>query len=408
MNIIEKCEICGNDNLIEVLNLGEHPLCDDLIPINSERVCQKYPIEILFCEKCNSAHQKYQPAKNIVFPPEYHYRAHFTQDVLNGMKNLAESCVEKIGNLKGKNILDIGCNDGSLLSFFEKYGSNCIGVEPTNAAVEAKEKGYIIYQDYFTPCLAKKILQDAGHIDIITFTNVFAHIENLPELISALKILINENTTTVIENHYLGSILQQKQFDTFYHEHVRTYSVTSFSRIAEQLDCKIDEVIFPRRYGGNVRVYLKKNTSEKSDDDIKNILEQEKNFCLQFEKMENDIKEWIIFKKSLIESKVNQFGAIPAKAFPGRAAILIHLLGLNEKMISAVYEKSGSQKIGCYVPGTRIPILDEKEFFADEKLMRKPILNLAWHISEEIHNYLRKKCFDGEIIDIVGDEDFKS
>ena len=99
-----------------------------------------------------------------------------------------------------------------------------------------------------------------GKIDVITFTNVFAHINNFSELIGSLKLFIsnNPNILIVIENHYLGSVLNKKQFDTFYQEHPRTYSVTSFNFISNLLGLNISKLNFPKRYGGNIRVFLSK------------------------------------------------------------------------------------------------------------------------------------------------------
>src|ERR1041384_412396 len=92
--------------------------------------------------------------------------------------------------------------------------------------------------------------------DVITFTNVFAHIEHLDNVLRALKRLMAEQTVVVIENHYLGAVLDGNQFDTFYHEHCRTYSYTSFVHIAESLGVRLLKVDFPSRYGGNIRVFL--------------------------------------------------------------------------------------------------------------------------------------------------------
>ena len=99
---IERCEVCGNRELESVLNLGLHPMCDDLVPVNDSRVCSEYPIEILFCDKCVTAHQRFQVPKQQLFPNSYHYRSRFTADVLNGMKGLVEACVAKHGSLHGK------------------------------------------------------------------------------------------------------------------------------------------------------------------------------------------------------------------------------------------------------------------------------------------------------------------
>src|SRR5438132_626529 len=105
---IKNCEVCGNDKLDAVLDLGAHPLCDDLIPVGDPRVCREYPIEILFCENCVTAHQRFQVPKRELFPTTYHYRSRFTADVLNGMVTLVNSCEKHVPTLRSKKILDIG------------------------------------------------------------------------------------------------------------------------------------------------------------------------------------------------------------------------------------------------------------------------------------------------------------
>ncbi len=392
LKIIKNCEVCNNDNLINVLDLGLNPLCDDLVKINSKKINIKYPIKIMFCKICKTAHQKYQVDKKKLFPENYHYRASMTKDVLRGMEELFNSSNQIIKNFKNKTVIDIGCNDGSLLKFYKKKGANTIGVEPTKAIKEAKFVDQK-FQKYFNKSVANKIRNKNKDIHLITFTNVFAHIDNLNELINNLKILINKKTLIIIENHYLGSILKYNQFDTFYHEHPRTYSLESFKYIANKLDMKIVKFSLPKRYGGNIRVYLSKRKITKKQ---KNV--DESDFEKKFSKMNNFINNWKNkFKLNIL--KLNKlYGPLRAKAFPGRASILVNSLNLNNKHIKGVYEKSDSLKVGHYLPGTRIKILNDKKFDYNDK---KPIINFAWHINEEIQKYLRSKGFNGKIIPII-------
>jgi len=406
-NEISTCEVCENKVLTSVLNLGLHPMCDDLVEIAEERDCKEYPIEILFCNNCFTAHQRFQVPKEDLFPSTYHYRSRFTADVLNGMKSLVDSCEQRFGKLNGKKVLDIGCNDGSLLDFFRDKGAETIGLEPTDAYLDAENKNHEVYNNYFTVDVANKILNEKGKFDYITFTNVFAHIEDLNGVLDSLKVLMMDKTIIVIENHYLGSVLDGSQFDTFYHEHPRTYSFNSFSFMAKKLELETLDVEFPSRYGGNIRVFLGDSSlyGQQNKNDLEALNLNEESFAEKFLILNKKIDNWKLTKKKLIEELVVNHGPLRAKAFPGRAAILIKILGLNSDMISEVYEKPGSLKIGYYLPGTRIPIFsDEVLFSLDDK--SKPILNLAWHIPSEIRKYLKEKGYHGEIIDILEVKDF--
>jgi len=402
---VNTCEVCGNTSLVTVLDLGYHPMCDDLIRNGSSEVCREYPIEILLCRGCLTAHQRFQIPKRELFPLTYHYRARFTADVLNGMADLANQCEDRYGDLGGKKVLDIGCNDGSLLDCFKRKGAITLGIEPTGAEEEAKQKGHQTYNTFFDLDIAGRILATYGKFDFITFTNVFAHIENLAEVIASLKLLIDTNTVIVIENHYLGAVLDGNQFDTFYHEHPRTYSYTSFVHIAKSLGVTILSVEFPKRYGGNIRVFMGNQGCELHVPGMQDLVKKEESIPERFSLLEHHVEQWKQNKSKIIDQLVRSYGKLPAKAFPGRAAILVKILGLTEDSISAVYEKPGSLKIGYYVPGTRIPILSDDILFQSQN-SNKPVLNLAWHIAGEIRRYMLDKGYQGEVVDIIDKNDF--
>ena len=406
INEITSCEVCGAKDIQSVLDLGKHPMCDDLVPVEGSRICNEYPIEILFCRDCNTAHQRFQVPKEDLFPSTYHYRSRFTADVLTGMAGLVEACVERFGSMANKKVLDIGCNDGSLLDIFKQQGAITFGIEPTDAYLDAKSKGHITYNSYLSQTIAAAFVAQYGSPDFITFTNVFAHIEDLNEVLCSLKSLMAKDTVIVIENHYLGSVLDGNQFDTFYHEHPRTYSYGSFVHMVKTLETHLLDVQFPSRYGGNIRVFMGNSMREKTGlIDLKELSIREGQFFEDFTALRKNIKSWLKRKHQFLKEQIMKYGKLRAKAFPGRAAILVKLLGLDEQSISAVYEKPGSLKIGHFLPGTHIPILSDDELFSlkDQTL---PLLNLAWHIPGEIHGYLNEHGYTGPIIDILSADDF--
>ena len=403
--IINRCQIC-NGYLKGFLDLGKQPLCDDLTlkPNNSNF----YKLKVSYCKKCLTAYQKYNIQKKVLFPKNYHYRSSNTKDVVDGMKDLVNSSKKYLKNLKSKNVLDVGCNDGTLLSLFKKEGCKTFGIEPTKAAVEAKKKGHIIFKDYFDKTLSKKIRKKIGDVDIITFTNVFAHIEDLSDLLFSLKSISNNNTLIIIENHYLGEVIKKTQFDTFYHEHPRTYSLKSFVNISKKINISLIDFKFVKRYNGNIRVYLKGSGKlYKSQKKIIESLRLEKLKINKIKTFQKKVNKWKLNKKRQIENINKKFGPLPAKAFPGRASISINLLRLNSNHISNVYEKNSSLKANKFIPGTDIKILKEKHFNV-KKYNNGILINLAWHISNEIKNYLRRKMnFKGKIINIISNSDFK-
>lgn len=385
---IKICEVCQNKKLYNVLDLGLHPLCDDLISFNEDRICQEFPIEILLCKKCFTAHQKFQVPKQLLFHPDYHYRARMTGSVLLGMKDFVKSCEDNFGSLRNKTVLDIGCNDGSLLNFFKEKGSSTFGIEPTDAAFDSKHKTFNMFFDNKAALLIKKKIKK---IDLITFTNVFAHIENLAELIKNIKLISSKETKIIIENHYLGAIFKNSQFDTFYHEHPRTYSLGSFRFIAKSLKKEILDFEFVSRYGGNIRVFIGEGSKSPKT-------KSENHFYDNFLDLRESMNKWIISAKKKINRLNKVYGPINAKAFPGRAAILVKLLNLNTNNIKAVFEIKGSKKVNHYVPGTKIPILPERELYKNN--VNEPILNLAWHIPDEVKKNLKNNGFVGKIINI--------
>ncbi len=164
----------------------------------------------------------------------------------------------------------------------------------------------------------------------------------------------------------------------------------------------VSHVEFPDRYGGNIRVFLSRTEHDGESNGA--LFERERGYGDDLSWMPQEIARWQVRKLQEIKAAVAQHGPLAGKAFPGRAAIPIKMLGLDRSLINAGYEKPGSGKIGQMVPGTRIPILSDDVFPAASRSL--PLINMAWHIAEEIETYLRGRGFSGEIINIISPDDF--
>lgn len=309
---------------------------------------------------------------------------------MDGMEDLVEASIRFRAPKKGDRVLDIGCNDGSLLSKFRTHGLVTVGVDPTESILEHSGSIDHPYMDFFTPELAEELREAFGSFQYITMTNVFAHIEDFQSLCRALEMLIGPDTLVVIENHYLGAILGRSQFDTFYHEHPRTYSARSFSFVSEKLSCPIVDASFPERYGGNIRVFMSRDSQH---DGLPFSFPDESWFPAALVEMQKTYTTWKTVAKSALE-RLSLEGKVAGKALPGRAVMLISSLEIGEKTMSEIFEKPDSPKVGLQVPGSHITIK------SDDELVGAGYTDLviwAWHISDEVARYLRELGFKGRL-----------
>lgn len=384
---IKDCEVCSSNITGPKLDFGMQPLCDDLNEdVNYSLNATKYRQKIILCLSCLTAHQKYQVPKNNLFKSNYHYRASLTKDVLNGMKELANSASKFIKLDQNSVVLDIGCNDGSLLKIFkELYNCQIIGVDPTDA-IDFSENLDLKLKDYFDIKAVEEIKKKFDKVDLITFTNVFAHIEDLNLLLKNLSELIDLKTVIIIENHYLGSIVDKSQFDTFYHEHPRTYSIESFKHISKKLDMNLVDVSFPKRYGGNIRVVLAKDNAQI---DLK--LYKEKRFVEKFETMQSIYENWADKSKEVIDIHQRSNKIFFGKSLPGRAVMLINSLELKSSIMPTVFEQSFSPKVNNFIPGTDIKV------DSDDNIKNGDLIIWSWHIFDEVLLYLKNLNYVGNI-----------
>jgi len=390
---IESCQVCDSPDLEEIISLGHLPQVNVMQTIGEElQEDVFFPAELLLCKKCSLVQLSHIVDPEIIFPPSYAYTSRTTRILKDNFKNLAEESEKLLGLTKSDLVVDIGSNDGTLLSNFTKFRVQ--GVEPTDIAKYANENGIPTIQSFFNHETAKKIVADQGHAKLVTAANVFAHIENVHSIIDGIKALIDDKGVFINESHYLVGLIETNQYDTIYHEHLRYYSLTSLKYLLEMHGLQIFYAKLIPTHGGSIRVYAANKGQFKVSESVTQILDAESKYLTKenFEK----------FKKNVVQSKFGLYstmhdlgGTIGAIGAPSRASTLINYIGLNEDIIKFVLEAPGSNKIGKYSPGTKIPILGETPELLSSV---DNLLLLSWHIADEIKPKLREKGFKGKFI----------
>lgn len=381
----KKCALC-KAKLVTVLNLGKLPLANHLLTRQElSKKEKKYPLTLCFCESCGFL-QLGQIVSPKVMYEDYLYVPSISKTLVNHFENLKNS-VLKIK--KGRNsVLDIGSNDGTLLKFFKPTSLSILGVDP---AIKIAEAATLIGIPTLPICFnfrnARKIAEEYGKFDVVTGTNVFAHIENLYDLYAGVSTVLKDDGICVFEVSYLLDMIRSTLFDSIYHEHLYYFSVSSLKKLFEKTDLEIFNIERVQMHGGSLRVWLKKKKNEKitiNTQSIDEFVTEEKKFGLLENKTFAEFsKRILLLKKKIIAQLVKlkkQNKRIVGFGAPAKGNVLLNFFGISKKQIDYIVD-STSYKQFRYTPGTRLLVLPEDTIYIE-----KPdfLFVLAWNFSEEV------------------------
>lgn len=397
--VIERCQVCDNPALESVLFLGYLP------PVNQMRFIGErpkeqpaYPAELLYCPHCQLVQLGLVVDPKVLFPPEYPYTSGTTKILRENFAEMYQECQTLVSLTSNDLIVDIGSNDGTLLSNFKNGGHQVQGIEPTQMGNLANERGIPTEISFFGREIANYVKNKQGAAKIITATNVFAHIENIHEILDSLLLLLDDKGVFISESHYFHGLVKTLQYDTIYHEHLRYYSLMSLQYLLNMHGLEVIHAKQIPTHGGSIRVYAARQGAYPILQTVTALLDEER------------IQQWTTdrqrdFKQRIIHSKLELYGVlleikrngqrVYGISAPSRASTLINYVGLDDGLLDCVLEIAGSHKIGKYMPGTVIPVLDEAKLFEDQP---EYALLLSWHIAEELIHNLKRKGFKGKFI----------
>lgn len=398
---LEHCQITGSKNLFEVIDLGHQPPCDALL--SKEMLYQPethYPLRLLICPESGSAQLDYVVDGSTIYPADYPYRSGISKPLEVYQRAFADAIVEKFSLSPKSLCVDIGSNDGTLLTGFRRNNMRTVGVEPTNIAkIAVKENKIETIQSFFTEAVAKHIVKEYGHAKIAIMTNVFAHMAPLGEVMRGLTCLLDKDGIFISESQYLLDVLEHNQFEGIYHEHIRTYSLKALVTLFPYYNMEVFDVQRASRYGGNIRIYAGRKGKHPISKRVRDLL------TLENKKGLFKPSTWAKWRQRVDENR-NRFMELAYKAkskgfrfvadsCPGRGAVLVNYYGLDVNLMPYISQLPESEKVGKYLPGTHIPIVSNQII-----LKEKPdyIVVLAWHYGEYIMDNWRKKGLKSKFV----------
>jgi len=396
---LDYCQICGNKDLSLIIDLGHQAPCDSLV--TSSQLNQPettYPLKLYHCNQCGLVQINHVVDPKILFHPDYPYISGITQTLAINLLGIADRVINLLKLKKNSLVIDIGSNDGTLLQGFKQKGMRVLGIEATLIAKKAEENGIPTIQAFFNENLAKEISKKYGKAAVITATNMFAHIPNLGDFLRGVRTLLVDDGFFLSESHYLLDIIKTNQYDSIYHEHLRFYSLKSLIRLMKYYNFSIVDVERIPNYGGSIRVFSLKG-NHKVSENVNAILTLEEKENL------NNIQTYIKFRKKIFQSKIDLLNLLVKLnkegkqvigiGCPGRSSTLLNYCNIDSSLIAYISEQASSLKLGLFLPGKHIPIVDEKKMFEEQP---EYALLLSWHYSKPIIEKLRMKGLKSKII----------
>jgi len=398
---LDYCQITGSNNLFEAIDLGHQPPCDALLTKETIREPEVYyPLRLMICPESGLGQLDHVVSGELLYPRDYPYRAGVSKPLQDYLVTIAASMVSRFKTPAGSFCVDVGSNDGTLLTGFKRLGMQTVGVEPTNmAAFAILENKIDTIQSFFTEDIAQRMVDAHGPAKVVTMTNVFAHMATLGEVMRGLSKLLDKDGVFMTESQYLLDILERNQFDQAYHEHLRLYSVKSLVRLFPYYGMEVFDVEKLPTREGSIRAYVGWQGKHPISPNVKKLLDEEEQKGLFEERTWEQFRQRVYenrekFIKLAHQAKDNGQRFV-ADSCPGRGAVLVNYYGIDHTLMPYIAQLPESEKVGMYLPGTHIPIVDNKIILEEQP---DYVVILAWHYADFIMKNWRKKGLKSKFV----------
>ena len=379
------CLLCGDNRVAEFLDLGLTALANQFLREDQIHNGEaKYPLRIGFCRSCGHV-QLLESVPPMEMFDNYLYISSASDTLKNHLWDLSDKMVARY-RLGGDDlVMDIGCNDATLLQGFRRHGVRTLGVDPAqNLAEFTAACGIERYIGLFTATTASEIVSNWGQASLITATNTFPHIQKLQDFIQGLHTVLKPNGALVIEMHYLLDIVEQVAFDTIYHEHVSYWALGPMQQLFEANGMTVVDAERIPLHHGQLRVHVQRRGEGTVRPGVAEIVEAEKaagldrietyqRFAEQARKIKTDLHE-------TLTTFANEGQRVAGYGAPAKGNTLLGFLEIGPELLPYIVDRS-PLKQGLYTPGTHIPVVPPERLLRDQP---DYVLLLAWNFVDEI------------------------
>ena len=383
-----KCRHCDSELTFELIDLGAAPPSNAYLTAVSLRRPEKwFPLRVLVCETCWLVQAESYSRAAELFNDEYAYFSSFSDAWLEHSKRYVEKTVSRFGLDESSLVVEIASNDGYLLQYVQQRKIPCIGVEPTASTASASRlKGIETIERFFGTEFAKNMRDDGKSADLMVANNVLAHVPEINDFVQAFSILLKENGVATFEFPHLLKMISENQFDTIYHEHFSYLSFTTVCEIFSKNGLEVFDVEEIGTHGGSLRVYSQKAEVGKQlvSSAVGSLLETENNVGMKSKEFYERFSEAADLAKLKLLSFLCKAKAekkvVVAYGAAAKGNTMLNFSGVRSDLISYVVDRNPSKQ-GKWLPGSRIPILDEGQL---DKTKPDYILILPWNLQKEI------------------------
>jgi SAM-dependent methyltransferase len=389
------CRFCGASLKAVFADLGSSPLANSYIaPERMSAMEPFYPLRALVCERCFLVQvEEYEPPERIF--SDYAYFSSYSSSWLEHSRRYTEQIVGQLNLGQDSQVVELASNDGYMLQYFSKRQIPVLGIEPAaNVAEVAIQKGIPTVVAFFGRDTARSVLERAP-ADLLIGNNVLAHVPNLNDFIAGMKILLKPTGTITMEFPHLLRLVEEKQWDTIYHEHFSYLSFLTVSRMFEAHGLRVFDVEEVSTHGGSLRIYgcHEDDADRPAGERAREMLRRERE--AGYEELQTYLsygENVMADKRQILQFLIDLKNAgkrIVGYGAPAKGTTLLNYCGVRGDLLDYTVDLS-PHKQGLHLPGSRIPIRPPQALREDRPDV---VVILPWNLREEIvrqHAYVRE------------------